>query len=139
LEAILNQMVTLDTDLKDFLFRLGYAQPLSHPFYSLCCRRTKQDLYRRYYHRRSELPTIQKRREKRVGNSLIAAYDSGLYSTIGDMKTKIEAGYKLPKMFNLASLAFFNDVLATHQLPTIAVGGWRYSISKLERHGLSQL
>ncbi len=143
LEEILNQRISLDTDVMDFLLIAGwsgYCRSLS-PLYRKVEDRFGEDIRKRILERRENLSMSQKLIESRFCLSLLHIGYGEEFKTLGELKPKIEeAGIKI-RNIGYKTLAHFDKTLKGHGIESFKIGvkGRKYApaeLRKLKKYGL---
>lgn len=138
LETILNQKVSLNTDIMDFLLIAGWNAGGS------CYRNATEELCQRlkeYVNERREgLPMGGKMMERRFVHAIISAgYSKGKDKTLRDLKIKIEKeGLGRLHGMHYKTLAHLNETFKKYGLEPIKVGGRYITAKTLKKYGLKK-
>lgn len=138
LESILNQKVSIDTDIADFLLIAGW-ESFGGPIYQRLSDELRQELKEYVNGRRERLLSSEKHKESRFRNSIVEGGYGKKFKTLGELKGIIEnEGIKIRNL-HYKTLAYFNDALREYGVKPIKVGG-RYTpgiLRDLKKYGLA--
>lgn len=127
LEAILNEKVSLDTDIVDFLLIASWYISRGSSIYKNAAEGLKQNLREYKNERRDNLSISDKHKETRFYNYLSMVGYGEKFKTIGDFKRIIEnKGIIRPGIhvgIHYKTLAHFNATLRRYGIEPIKVGG----------------
>lgn len=141
LEEIIDQKVSLDTDVMDFLLVAGWDYWKS-PIYEKADNDTRQSIKRYLRRRRKTILKSEKNRERRFSHCCTSEIGYGKqFRTLGELKTIIESkGLRIPNVgYNV--LSHFNKTLSGYGIEPfkIGVGDRKYKpaeLRKLKKYGL---
>ena len=141
LEEILNQKMSLDTDIMDFVLIAGWDYSWRYPMYKKADKDIK-DRLKKYVKQRKERTAAEQNMEGRLRNSI---FKMGQYNnsvrTLGDLKRIIETeGLQRFRGMHYKTLAHLNSTLVEYGIePIIKIGGqYPPSSNFLRRYGLER-
>jgi len=139
LERILNQKVTMNTNIMDFLLITGWKySDWRSPIYKEASPILKKEIRNYMESKRNILTRSSKIKSARFTGSILNTGTKTI-RTIGDLKQKIESeGIRIPGM-GYANLAYFNKKLMEYGLKQIRIGGKSSYANTLKKYGLQKI
>ena len=138
LEDIINQKVSLDTDIMDFLLISGWSCFWGSPLYDNASEKVKNKLSRYIKQRRENIPHNEKYLESRFAcNFAFRGYHQELFKNLKDVKNFIEDKGLCFRHIGYKSFAHFNETLKKYEVEPFKVGG-RATVNILQRYGLEK-